>query len=104
MKFVPILTVVEKAVQDGLREAAKAVLKESNELAPKDDGDLVKSGAVRVDDLTAQVSYTAFHARFQHENLDYVHDDGQPKFLEAATQKVDVPEIIATRVRRALSG
>lgn len=101
--LTPILTTIEKAAQDGLREAGRAVLKRSNEMAPKDDLDLVKSGRVTVDDLTVQVSYTAVHARFQHENLDYEHaDGGQAKFLERAADEVDVGRIVAEKVRAAL--
>jgi hypothetical protein len=101
--LTPILSTVEKAAQDGLREAGKAVLKLSNELAPKDDEDLVESGRVIVDDLTVQVSYTAFHARLQHENLDWQHEDGgQAKFLEAAADQVNIGTVVAEKVRAAL--
>lgn len=101
--LTPILSTIEQAARDGLREAGKAVLKRSNELAPKDDGDLVKSGRVIVDDLTVQVSYKAIHARLQHENLDWQHaDGGQAKFLEAAADEVDIGRVVAEKVRAAL--
>ena len=104
MKFqLPILSTVEKATQDAMRDAGRAVLKRSNELAPRDDGDLIKSGRVTIDDLTVQVSYTAVHARFQHENLDYQHTDGgQAKFLETAAAEIDIGQIVAAKVRSAL--
>lgn len=102
---VPVLSVLEKAAQEGLREGMKEILRVSNSRAPKDDLDLVKSGAVRIDDLTGQVSYNAFHARMQHENLDFTHaDGGAPKFLESAAQDVDVAAFIARRTRQALDG
>lgn len=101
--LTPILSIVEKAAQEGLREAGRATLKRSNELAPKDDLDLVKSGRVVVDDLVVQVSYTAVHARFQHENLDFEHaEGGQAKFLELAADEVDIGRIVAEKVRGAL--
>lgn len=106
MKFyTPVLSTLEQAAQDGLRDGMKAMLERSNELAPKDDLDLVKSGAVRVDDLTGQVSYSAFHAPFQHEDLEFVHPNGgQAKFLEQAADEVDVASYIAARTREDLGG
>lgn len=101
--YVPILTVVEQAVVDGLKEAANQALELSNEKAPKDDLDLVNSGKVTVDDLTVQVSYDAVHARFQHENLDYEHaDGGEAKFLESAGDEIDAQAIAAASVRKKL--
>lgn len=101
----PILSLIEQAAQDGLREVAKAALRDSNERAPVEDGDLVKSGRVVVDDLTAQVSYSSFYAPLQHENLDWKHPDGgEAKFLERAANAVDVEGIMAERARRVLDG
>lgn len=100
----PILSTVEKAVQEGMRAAGREVLKESNRRAPKDTGDMVKTGRVNVDDLTVQVSYRGVVARIQHENLDYEHDDGGPKFLENAALQLDVEKIIGQAVRSALDG
>ncbi|UOQ58557.1 hypothetical protein MUN78_06965 [Leucobacter allii] len=106
MKFyTPVLNEVEAAARDGLREGLGAMLERSNELAPKDDLDLVKSGAVRIDDLTGQVSYSALHAAWQHENLEWEHEDGgQAKFLEAAAEQVDVAAFVAARTRERLGG
>ncbi len=104
-QHTPLLGPIEKAAQDGLKVGAKAMLARARELAPRDDDDLVKSGGVRVDDLTAQVSFTAFHARFQHENLDYEHPHGgQAKFLEAAAAQVAVEEYVAQHIAEALGG
>lgn len=100
----PILSTVEKAAQDGLRAAGRAILKRSNELAPKDTEETIKTGRVNIDDLTVQVSYASFIARIQHENLDYQHDDGEAKFLEQATMQVDLEQIMADVMRRRLGG
>lgn len=104
--FLPILSDIEKAVQAGLEEHAKAVLERSNELAPKDTGDMVKTGFVNTTDLAAQVGYTDFVARFQHERLDYQHDDGQAKFLEAAASELEdqLAPTIGRHIREALGG
>lgn len=100
----PVLDMVEKAAQDAMRKAARKVLKRSNELAPRDDGDLIRSGKVVVDDLAVTVRYTAPHAVFQHEHLDWVHDDGGSKFLERASSEVDIADEVAAAVREALGG
>lgn len=103
-EYKPILSAVEKAAQDGMRKGGRALLKRSRELAPRDDGDLIRSGRVVVDDLSATVRYTAPHAVFQHERLDYSHDDGGPKFLERASDEIDISEFVADAVREALGG
>ena len=103
-EFKPILSAVEKAAQDAMRKAARELLKRSNELAPRDDGDLIKSGKVVVDDLSVTVRYTAPHAVFQHERLEWSHDDGGPKFLERASDEIDIGAAVAEAVREALGG
>ncbi len=102
-EHIPLLSTVEKAAQDGLREGLKEVLKRSRENSPEDAGDLKKEGRVNIDDLTGQVYYTSLVARLQHENLEYHHDDGGPKFLENALAEVGVEKHIAERIRGALS-
>lgn len=102
---LPILSTVEKAAQDGLREAGKKVLEVARELSPTDSGDSDKSGFVAIDDLTVQVGFKSLVSRLQHENLDWVHPDGgEAKFLEKAAEQVDVEGIVAARVKGALGG
>lgn len=100
--YKPILSMVEKAAQDAMRKTGRELLKRSNALAPRDDGDLIKSGKVVVDDLSVTVKYTAPHAAFQHEHLDWAHDDGGAKFLERAADEIDIGEAVAKAVREAL--
>lgn len=103
--FKPILSPVEKAAQDAMRKAGRKVLKRSKELAPKDDGDLIRSGRVKVDDMSVSVQYTAPHAALQHERLDWEHaDGGGAKFLELASDEVDIAGEVAAAVRKALGG
>lgn len=104
MAYKPILSTVEKAAQDAMRKAGRDLLKRSNELAPVDDRDLIRSGRVVVDDLSVTVRYTAPHAVFQHERLDYVHDDGGAKFLERASDEIDIAAAVADAVRKELGG
>ncbi|WP_417555594.1 HK97 gp10 family phage protein [Microbacterium sp.] len=105
VELKPVLSMVERAAQDAMRKASRQLLKRSNELAPRDDGDLIKSGKVVVDDLSVTIKYTAPHAVFQHEHLDWQHTDGGgPKFLERASDEVDLGQIVADAVRAALDG
>lgn len=102
MNLKPILSIVEKAAQDAMKDTGRKLLKRSNELAPRDDGDLIKSGKVVVDDLSISVRYTAPHAVFQHEHLDWEHEDGGAKFLETASDEIDIGAEVAQAVREAL--
>lgn len=99
---VPILDMVEKAAVEGLREGGKAVLKRARELSPTDTGESDKSGFVRIDDLTVQIGFTSLVSRLNHENLDWRHTNGQPKFLETAADEVNIGRIVAGKVRDAL--
>lgn len=102
--YTPILSTVEKAAQDGLRDAGKAILKRARELSPTDTGQSDKSGFTRVDDLTLQVGFTSLVSRLQHENLDWQHTNGQAKFLEAAGDEIPAERFILDHVRNALGG
>lgn len=105
MEYKPILTELEKATQDGMRKGGREMLKRARELAPVDDGDLRRSGKVVVDDLSMSVRFTAPHAVFQHEHLDWEHEDGGgAKFLEIASDEIDLSEFVAAAVEEALGG
>ena len=104
-EYLPILSSVEKAAQNGLRQAGKVMLKTARDLSPTDSGDSDKSGFSTVDDLTLQVGFRSLVSRLQHEDLEYQHlDGGVPKFLERAASETDVGSIIAAAVRRELGG
>lgn len=101
----PILSLFEQAVQEGLRDGTRAVLKRARELSPTDTGESDRSGFTRVDDLTGQVGFTSLVSKLQHEDLDNLHPNGGgPKFLEKAAAEVDVTAYIARRVRAATNG
>lgn len=103
--LVPVLTIVEKASQDGLKVGMREVLKRARELSPTLTGESDKSGFTRVDDLTGQVGFRSLVSRLQHEDLDAQHPNGGvAKFLEIAAEEVDVGKIIADKVRQALNG
>lgn len=111
MKFyLPVLSVLEQAVQDGLKAGGEVVLAESNRRAPEDTGDLKEAGFVDVEDLRVQVGYTSPkgfpYILRQHENLEYQHDDGEAKFLERAFKdaEAEVVDAVARRVKEKLGG
>lgn len=104
-EYKPILSALEKAAQDGMRNGGREMLRRARDLAPVDDGDLRRSGKVVVDDMSMSVRFTAPHAVFQHEHLDWEHDGGGgAKFLEIASDEVDLSEFVAAAVEEALGG
>ncbi|AVL96930.1 MULTISPECIES: HK97 gp10 family phage protein [unclassified Microbacterium] len=104
-EYKPILSALEKAAQDGMRKGGREMLRRARELAPEDDGDLRRSGKVVVDDMSMSVRFTAPHAVFQHEHLDWEHDGGGgAKFLEIASDEIDLSEFVAAAVEEALGG
>ncbi|GMA33509.1 hypothetical protein [Litorihabitans aurantiacus] len=111
LKFlIPILSVVEKAAQEGMTEAGETILARSNDRAPVDSGDLRAAGFVDTADLAVKVGYEPTggypYFRRQHEDLDYQHDTGEAKFLEKAEAETrdEVPAIIARHIKGALGG
>ena len=101
----PILSTIEKAAQDAIREAGRDVLRLAREKSPTLTGDSDKSGFISVDDLTVQVGFTSFVSRLQHEDLDNQHPQGgEAKFLEKAVDVVDIEAIAAAKIRAAFGG
>lgn len=71
---------------DALNHGAELLRGDSVPLAPMDRGPLRGSAQVTPatpESLTAHVSYDTPYAARQHEELDWHHEDGQAKFLEA---------------------
>lgn len=99
-----ILTELEKAAREAVRDTAKKVLARAKENAPKDEGTLRRSGKVHVNDTEVRVAFKAPHAWLQHERLDYKHPaGGGPKYLERAVEEVgaeaDIISGIKVRIR-----
>ena len=93
---------------------ADEVFEESQRLVPNDpatgSGDLHASGKVEVhvdgSSAEAAISYGTDHAVYQHERLDYHHDNGEAaKYLErplSAAQRTAGAKV-ATTIRKGLS-
>lgn len=80
-------------------------LKKANDERRSDPGALRRSGYARVvDDTSAEVGFSEFYAAWQHERLDYHHEDGQAKYLEEplVTEKDAAMDIMARKLGDAL--
>ncbi|MFA5608310.1 MAG: hypothetical protein WDA07_14225 [Leucobacter sp.] len=91
-----------------LNHGAELLRGDSVPLAPIDRGPLRASAQVTPasdGNLTAYVSYDTPYAARQHEELDWRHDEGQAKYLEAPLNEnaAKYQEAIANRLGRGLS-
>lgn len=93
----------------GLYLGAEHVGEESDRIAPEEEGTMIRSKAVSVDEseLRAAVSYDTPYAVIQHEDLSFRHDAGrQAKYLETpindAGVKRKVEDLIAREIKAAL--
>lgn len=80
-------------------------LERANQDRRADPGELRESAYVHViDDVTAEVGFSAFYAGWQHERMDYHHEVGQAKFLEEplVTEKDETLQIMAGKIREGL--
>jgi hypothetical protein len=80
-------------------------LHKANDERRANPGELRDSAYSRVlDDTSAEVGFTSFYAGWQHERMDYHHEDGQAKVLEEplATEKDEVLRIMADKIREGL--
>ncbi len=75
-------------MQDDAFVGGQVILARSNELVPKEDGDLASSGNVRRDRggvNAVGITYSGPYARYQHEHTWFKHPrGGVAKFLELA--------------------
>lgn len=82
-----------------------AALKKANDERRANPGELRDSMKVElIDDNTASIEFTAYWARWQHERMDYHHEDGQAKYLEEpmATEADRSIEIMAQKIAERL--
>lgn len=97
----------QKAALEALIDGAEFILDRSNAIAPIDEGDLIRSGAVAVDtgDNSVNVFYDTPYAVRQHEDLSLRHSNGRrAKFLESAMRanKDKVIEFVASAIRKVI--
>ncbi|SDD86650.1 hypothetical protein [Actinokineospora iranica] len=90
----------------GLGLGAEHVRGVSVDRAPLDTAALRNSATASVDaeSLTAAVSYDTPYAARQHEELDYHHRTGGPKYLESAlaSERDVVARLVQAQIRKAL--
>lgn len=95
------------AAVKALHEGGELILDDSNQIAPIDEGTLINSGKVSVDEsnLTVVVSYDTPYAVKQHYDLELQHTNGrQPLFLQTSLDKnrQRVIDHIADAIKRKL--
>lgn len=82
------LKINDADIEAALARAAQVILEESNNLAPKESGDLASTGSVKVNRggaKTVGIEYSSVYAHWIHEHLWFKHPHGgQAKFLETA--------------------
>lgn len=82
-------------------------LKKANDERRTHPGALRESAYARVlDEDRAEVGFSEFYARWQHERLDYHHTDGHAKFLEQAidTESDEALRIMADKLAEGIHG
>ena len=91
----------------GLRKGAEHILEEATRIVPLQEGTLMRSGVVAVDEtqLRASITYDTPYAVRQHEEMNYNHPLGrQAKYLETPmnSERDKVMEIIAQEIKESL--
>lgn len=86
MDFSEVLRAADAAVSEGaeraVKEACEALLSDSRDVVPYDQGDLSRSGKVTVAGVEGVVSYDTPYAARQHEEREWRHDgNGQADYL-----------------------
>lgn len=104
-----IVAEVKQAGGRGLFKAASHILDESVRIAPKDEGTLIQTAGVDVDEENGQASvyYTQPYARRLHESQGYTFQGGrQNKFLEKPILSEDetVQQILADELKDVFKG
>lgn len=103
-----IVSAILKAnAAEALNHGAELLRGYSQPLAPIDTGILRATGQVTQatpNHLEAHVSYDTPYAVKQHEELDYRHDEGQAKYLEAPLEahRGEISQAIASRIGEGL--
>lgn len=107
---VAFMVAVERAMLAG----GRLILETAAAGAPFEDQPrhgmhLRETGYVRIagdegDLFVVEIGFTAFWALWQHENLDWHHEQGHAKFLELALVEMARPalELVAAELRGAL--
>jgi hypothetical protein len=92
----------DKAVHEGMIEGAEIILEQSNKLAPKDTGLMVRESEVVENGKDVEIRYNTDYSLYVHEDMAARHTNGQAKFLEQAgiDKQREVLKVIADKVKR----
>ena len=99
---------VREGGEEGVNLACEHLLGVARGDVPRDEGTLMRSGAVTVDGLRGVVSFDTPYAVIQHEELSYNHPrGGRAKYLEAnmaseqATMRALIQQAVKSRMGQA---
>lgn len=96
-----------RLASQGLQKALEHTLAKANALVPLEEGTLMRSGKVSVDQLGGAISYDTPYAVRQHEELTWRHAPGrQAKYLEQPmrTEREEMLRLMAVPLRVWLRG
>lgn len=79
---------VTRATQQSTKDLMEEVKERAVEYAPERTGDLKKSARVQYGKSRTMVYFDATYALVQHEDLDFYHKVGGPKYLERAFNEI----------------
>lgn len=95
---------VRAAGLKSLRDSAEMILQEANETVPHDEGTLMRSGQVNVDEGAASITYDTPYAVEQHEK-PFSHPKGRRSKWLLKTMQEQMPKVrnyMAEAIRGAL--
>lgn len=82
-----IVRAINNALPGLLRDVGEMILNESNKIAPIDEGTMINTGSVSVNDNKVYISYDTAYAIKQHDDTGLTHKNGrQDHFLSKAVE------------------
>lgn len=103
-KLKQLEATIKSQKTDWLRDVAQDLTGEAQRRAPKDEGTLRASGHWEVKGEKARIMFDQEYAAIQHERIDFVHTDGEAKYLERPMKEKQAAYIndLAARLRRKI--
>lgn len=85
---------VDAQLDESLEAGAEKILERSNQLAPRDTGEMVRQTDVKKKkDNEWEARYNTDYSLYVHEDLEARHPNGQAKFLQSATNEKGIEVI-----------
>jgi len=97
-----ILSLVELASHEAVKEAAEDILERAQRHVPLDRGTLMGTGAVSVDGSEASVSYNTVYAAKLHQHPEYnFQGQGEGRWLQNAVEAHDSDAAVTRKMGTA---